>query len=100
VPVINESDSTTEASSCREVPFLGDAWLETGKAKVSIGIGQLNTPGFSARGLTFRLTIEGVGFDWGDRMSGHSRGIVRMRKRARLVHGEFLVYSEPYKAPK
>lgn len=28
-------------------------------------------------------------------MSGHGRGIVRMRQRARLVHGKLSVYSEP-----
>jgi hypothetical protein len=78
------------------------SWLETRKARARDTNGQGVHWNWAAKytGLfrpRFNLSIhdKGIGFDSGNRVSGHGRGMVNLQERAQLVHGEFSVYPEP-----
>jgi PAS domain S-box-containing protein len=47
------------------------------------------------KAIRFCVSDNGVGFDSEDYRSRHGLGIVSMKERLRLVHGEFSIHSEP-----
>ena len=46
-------------------------------------------------GINLSVTDSGVGFDWHDAMDRKGLGLISMRERLRLVHGELYIHSEP-----
>jgi PAS domain S-box-containing protein len=46
-------------------------------------------------GINLTVSDDGIGFDWQNAMSGQGLGLISMRERLRLVHGELSIQSKP-----